>query len=84
VATVWFRSGNSTPDFIKLKLPLVYGQVSNPKPYEVPGEGVVWGTGNEKPTHISVIFSSSYRGDYFEGAPGSELIVNDFMLYYKD
>jgi hypothetical protein len=43
---------------------------------------VVYGTGNEKPTHITVVFASSHRGDYFEGAPGSELYIDDLVLKY--
>ena len=36
----------------------------------------------ETPTHIIVVFTSSYQGDYFIGAPGSKLIVDDFKLIY--
>ncbi|PAF48788.1 hypothetical protein BKH43_07750 [Helicobacter sp. 13S00401-1] len=34
------------------------------------------------PTHIIVVFSSSYEGDDFIGAPGSTLTVDDFKLNY--
>jgi hypothetical protein len=44
---------------------------------------IIWGTGEEEPTHITVIFSSSARGDFFEGAPGSVLLLNDFRLHYE-
>lgn len=44
---------------------------------------VAWGDiGSEKPTHIIVTFTSSYQGDYFIGAPGSKLIVDNFELIY--
>lgn len=36
----------------------------------------------DKPTHIIVVFSSSYLGDYFIGAPGSKLLVDNFELIY--
>ncbi len=36
----------------------------------------------ETPTHIIVVFTSSYQGDYFIGAPGSKLLVDDFKLIY--
>jgi hypothetical protein len=83
VATNWYRSDVPAPSWTMLKLPLIYGQPASPTYYEVPANGVIWGTGTEKPTHISVIFSSSARGAYFEGAPGSELLLNDFKLYYN-
>ena len=36
----------------------------------------------ENPTHILVVFTSSYQGDYFIGAPGSKLLVDNFELIY--
>ena len=36
----------------------------------------------DKPTHILVVFTSSYQGDYFIGAPGSKLVVDNFELIY--
>lgn len=42
-----------------------------------------WGDiATDKPTHILVVFTSSYQGDYFIGAPGSKLIVDNFELIY--
>lgn len=81
VATAWYRTDQATPDWSLLQLPLFYGQPVNPPNYQVPAKGI-WGTGDEKPTHISVIFSSSARGAVFQGAPGSELLINDFRLIY--
>lgn len=81
VATAWYRTDEATPDWTELKLPLIYGEPGNPAYYEVPTKGT-WGTGEETPTHLTVVFSSSARGAYFEGAPGSELLVNDFRLIY--
>ncbi len=37
----------------------------------------------EKPTHIIAVFTSSYMGDYFIGAPGSTLYIDNFELLYK-
>ncbi len=82
VATAWFRSDVATSGMTELKLPLVYGELTSPAYYEVP-DGSDWGDGTEKPTHISVIISSSARGAIFEGAPGSELLVNDLKFYYN-
>ncbi len=81
IATAWYRTDEATPEWTELKLPLFYGQPGNPAYYEIPVNGT-WGNGDETPTHISVIFSSSARGAFFEGAPGSELLLNNFQLYY--
>jgi len=81
VATAWYRSDEATAGWTTLTLPLVYGELENPSYWEIPANGT-WGTGQETPTHISVIFSSSARGAYFEGAPGSELLLNDFQVIY--
>jgi hypothetical protein len=34
------------------------------------------------PTHIAVVFSSSKEGEFFKGAPGSTLIVDNLELIY--
>lgn len=35
-----------------------------------------------EPNYIAIVFTSSIRGDYFEGAPGSTLMVDDVRLNY--
>lgn len=63
---------------------LKYGVDGNPEitdPALMPE--VTWGDiANETPTHILVTLTSSYQGDYFIGAPGSKLLVDDFKLIY--
>jgi len=94
VAVAWFRGGQNITEWKTLNLNFKYGQISSPASYERPKDvyilennkerlvPVVWGTGNEKPTHITVVFASSHRGDFFEGAPGSELYIDDLELIY--
>lgn len=36
----------------------------------------------DDPTHIVVVFTSSFQGDYFIGAPGSRLLIDNFELIY--
>lgn len=44
----------------------------------------LWGDiSKDKPTHILIVFTSSYQGDYFIGAPGSKLLINNFELIYE-
>ena len=38
---------------------------------------------SEKPTHITIVFTSSKDGDLFTGAVGSILIVDDLELLYE-
>lgn len=63
---------------------LKYGHDGNPSaanPSLMPE--ATWGDiTSEKPTHILVVFTSSYQGDYFIGAPGSKLLVDNFELLY--
>lgn len=63
---------------------LKYGHDGNPtetNPTKMPE--ATWGNiATDKPTHILVVFTSSYQGDYFIGAPGSKLIVDNFELIY--
>ena len=63
---------------------LKYGHDGNPSatdPTTMPE--ATWGDiAKDKPTHILVVFTSSYQGDYFIGAPGSKLIVDNFELIY--
>lgn len=94
VAVAWFRSGENITEWKTLNLNFKYGLINSPAVYERPKDvyildngkerlvPVVFGTGNEKPTHITVVFASSHRGDYFEGAPGSELYIDDLVLKY--
>lgn len=94
VAVAWFRSGENITEWETINLNFKYGKIETPAIYERPKDvyildngrerlvPVVFGTGNEKPTHISVVFASSHRGDYFEGAPGSELFIDDLEIVY--
>ena len=35
-----------------------------------------------EPNYIAIVFTSSIRGDYFEGAPGSTLMIDNVQLNY--
>lgn len=94
VALAWFRSGENITEWKSINMNFKYGPINPSARYERPKDvyildngkerlvPMVYGTGNEKPTHISVVFASSHRGDFFEGAPGSELFVDDLELIY--
>ena len=96
VAVAWFRSGENVTEWKEIGIDFKYGQLTSPENYEQPKNvyilengvdrlvEVVYGTGDEKPTHITVVFASSHRGDFFEGAPGSELFIDDLEFIYPD
>lgn len=95
VAVAWFRSGKNITEWTDLTIDFKYGQLTSPQNYEKPKDiyilengaerlvPVIYGSGNEKPTHITAVFSSSHRGDFFEGAPGSELFIDNIELIYE-
>lgn len=62
-------TGNFGPDgsLEKVVIPLVYNDNAKTK----------------KPTHIVIVATASKYGDYFTGAPGSVLYLDDFELVYE-
>ncbi len=87
VATGWFRDGTDTgaDEWILLEVDLKYGELTSADPefeYANIKSGETWADPDETPTHIIVVFSSSARGDIYEGAIGSTLYVDDFELVY--
>ena len=85
VGTGWFRSGDVVSDWTTLEVPIKYGPLSASDPefeYANIRPGETWAEPDARPTHITVVFSSSALGDFFTGAIGSELWVNNFELLY--
>jgi hypothetical protein len=87
IGTGWFRSDAEVADFTTLEVDIKYGELTASDPeFEYADvhtdEGESWGDPNDTPTHIIVVFSSSALGDFFTGAIGSELWVNNFELVY--
>jgi hypothetical protein len=83
IASGWFRSGEEKIDqYYTITVDLVYGTLgANVPAYQKPANGL-YGAANEKVTHLTVVFSSSYNGALFEGGTNSTLVVNDFNLIY--
>lgn len=85
IGTGWFRSDAQVDDFTNLEVPIIYGELDASMPefdFANIREGEVWGNPDDTPTHITVVFSSSALGDFFTGAIGSALSVNNFELLY--
>lgn len=80
-----FRTSESQDECSNIQVPIYYAH-NNQQPQELtyPSKQLVWGdSATLKPTHILVVFTSSYRGTEFMGAEGSTLMVNNFKLWYQ-
>jgi hypothetical protein len=85
VGTAWFRSGDEVSQWTEKNIPIKYGQLDASDPwfeYAQPPQGEVWGDGTETVTHISILATSSFEGDFFNGAIGSTLELDDIELGY--
>ncbi len=85
IGTAWYRSGATVEDWTTLEMDIKYGELSESDPefeYANIKEGETWAAPNERPTHITVVCTSSALGDFFTGAIGSELWINNFELVY--
>lgn len=85
IGTGWHRSSDQINDWTELSVDIKYGELTPADPefeYANIRDGETWGDADATPTHITVVFSSSALGDFFTGAIGSELWVNDFELVY--
>ena len=85
VGTAWFRDGNTVSSWTRQSIPVKYGPLDASDPwfsYAQPQPDEEWGTGNETVTHVTVLFSSSFEGDFFSGAIGSTLEVDNIVLGY--
>ena len=83
IATGWIRLG-STPgtDLQPFSTNLTYGPLPSGAPdYQKPANNL-YGTAQDKVTHISVVFSSSANGIVYEGGVNSTLRINNFKLVY--
>lgn len=84
VATAWVRIGDVIANLTTQTIPLIYGELPPGTPsYMLPRNGQTYAPIGTRPTHISVVFASSCRGDLFEGGVGSTLLVNNIVLNYR-
>ena len=66
-------------------VPIKYGPLDPSDPwydYAQPREGEEWGEATEAITQITVLATSSFEGDFFKGAIGSILELDDIVLEY--
>ena len=85
VGTAWFRSGTSVSEWSRENIAIKYGPLDASDPwydYAQPVEGEAWGDGTETVTHITILATSSFEGDFFKGAIGSTLELDEIELVY--
>jgi hypothetical protein len=82
LGTAWIRGADSNGKWVDTTISIKYGELSSDAPiWEIPESGK-YASKTDIPTHLSLVMSSSCKGDYFEGAIGSELIVDYIELLY--
>ena len=85
VATAWFRSGDQVVDWTRQTVSIKYGPLEPSDEwydYAQPLQGEEWGDATEAITHITILATSSFEGDFFRGAIGSTLEIDDIELGY--
>lgn len=85
VGTAWFRNGDAINEWTRQQVQIKYGQLESSDPwfsYAQPAEGEIWGKATDAVTHITVLATSSFEGDFFKGAIGSTLELDNIVLGY--
>ena len=85
IGTAWFRSSETVTEWTSQNIQIKFGPLDASDPwfdYAQPREGEVWGDGSEPITHLTFLATSSFEGDFFKGAIGSTLELDDIELGY--
>ena len=86
LATGWFRSSDVQAEMKEIEIQLIYGELPSSTPdYKKPPNNHYVSADSAAyilPTHLIFVAASSYGGDSFEGAVGSELIIDNLQLVY--
>ncbi|TAJ12402.1 hypothetical protein DMA11_13040 [Marinilabiliaceae bacterium JC017] len=87
LATAWFRSSETKEEMTEMEAEFTYGPLDNSFPdYMKPKNHGFVDDGSQEfilPTHITFVATSSFDGDNFAGAIGSELIIDDLEFIYE-
>ncbi len=85
IGTAWFRNGEKMSEWTWQNVEIKYGALDPGDPwfdYAQPLAGESWGEPSDPITHISVLATSSFEGDFFNGAIGSVLELDNVVLHY--
>lgn len=82
LATAWFRDSTAITEWKDTTIELSYGELPAGTPqWQIPENGL-YASPTAAPSHLSFVASSSCKGDFFEGAVGSELSIDNIELIY--
>ena len=73
VSTAVIDNARETDEWTEFYLPFIYRPGKSIDPVKLASGGY----------NLTIVFASSLRGDYFEGAPGSTLLVDEVELGYE-
>ena len=74
VSVARIKDAKETDEWIKFDLPFEYRT----------GKSIDMEKLKAGKYNLAIVFSSSIRGDHFEGAPGSTLYIDEFLLNFTN
>ncbi|MBB3700934.1 PCMD domain-containing protein [Flammeovirga yaeyamensis] len=83
VGTAAMQNSDTVTEWTKRTLDVTYGVIENPVAgFKLREEETGWAAADTNPTHIIVVFTSTSAGDFFRGAIGSTLFVDEISIEY--
>lgn len=83
IGTAAMQSSETISEWTSKTLSVTYGEISNPTAgFKLRPEETGWASAETTPTHIIIVFASSSAGDYFRGAIGSLMYVDEISIKY--
>ncbi|NME72510.1 PCMD domain-containing protein [Flammeovirga aprica] len=83
VGTAAMQNSDTVTEWTKKTLNVQYGEIVNPEPgFRLRSDETGWADANATPTHVIIVFTSSSAGDFFRGAIGSTMYVDEISIEY--
>ncbi|KXX67382.1 PCMD domain-containing protein [Flammeovirga sp. SJP92] len=83
VGTAAMQNSDTVTEWTKKTLNVQYGEIINPVPgFRLREEETGWTDADATPTHVIIVFTSSSAGDFFRGAIGSTMFVDEISIEY--
>lgn len=83
VGTAAMQNSDTITEWTEKKLTVQYGEIQNPEPgFRLREDETGWADATATPTHVIIVFTSSSAGDFFRGAVGSVMYVDEISIEY--
>lgn len=83
IGTAAMQNSDTVTEWTAKTLTVQYGEIANPEAgFKLRPEETGWADADTTPTHIIIVFASSSAGDYFRGAIGSLMYVDEIAIEY--